>query len=175
MPSLPSLYLPTPDGSRNKIEIQHNGSVVIIGANGSGKSRLGAWIERNAQNNDVVHRISAQRALDLPEYAIVKSLEQSLNDLLWGNENSQYASNHHKFQHRWQGKPETFLQNDYGKVLSNLFARSAERDRRHSQETRLRQVYIPVVDSPIDILIKLWEEILPHRRLALIDGKVSVI
>lgn len=174
MPSLPSLYLPTPDGSGNKIEIQHNGSVVIIGANGSGKSRLGAWIERNAQNNDVVHRISAQRALDLPDYAIVKSLEQSLNDLLWGNENSQYASNHHKFQHRWQGKPETFLQNDYGKVLSNLFARSAERDRRHSQETRLRQVYIPVVDSPIDILIKLWEEILPHRRLALIDGKVSV-
>jgi Tfp pilus assembly ATPase PilU len=40
MPSLPRLYLPTPDGTGNKVEIEHNGSVVIVGANGSGKSRL---------------------------------------------------------------------------------------------------------------------------------------
>jgi hypothetical protein len=173
MPSPPSLYLPTPDGTGNKVEIKHNGSVVIVGANRSGKSRLGAWIEKTAQNNDVVHRISAQRALVLPEYAIVKSLEQSLNDLIWGNENPQYANNQNKFGHRWQGKPETFPLNDYGKVLSNLFARSAERDRKHTEETRLSQAYIPVVDSPIDILVKLWEEILPHRNISLVDGKVS--
>ncbi|MCY6489096.1 DUF4435 domain-containing protein [Leptolyngbya sp. GGD] len=170
----PSLYLPTPDGTGNKVEIKHNGSVVIVGANGSGKSRLGAWIERNANDNVIVHRVSAQRALNLPEYAVIKSLEQSLNDLLWGNEDSKYANNQFKWNHRWQGKPETFLQNDYGKVLSNLFARSADRDRRHSEETRLKQVYIPVEDSPIDILVKLWEEILPHRKISLIDGKVSV-
>ncbi len=174
MPSSPSLYLPTPDGTGNKVEIKHNGSVVIVGANGSGKSRLGAWIEKTAQNNDVVHRISAQRALVLPEYAIVKSLEQSLNDLIWGNEDPQYANNQNKFGHRWQGKPETFPLNDYGKVLSNLFARSAERDRKHTEETRLSQAYIPVVDSPIDVLVKLWEEILPHRNISLVDGKVSV-
>ena len=174
MPSSPSLYLPDPDGTGNKVEIQHNGSVVIVGANGAGKSRLGAWIERNTDTNVIVHRISAQRALDLPEYAVVKSLEQSLNDLIWGNEDSQYASNQYKWGHRWGNKPETFLQNDYGKVLSNLFARSAERDRKHAEETRLRQVYIPVVDSPIDILVKLWEEVLPHRKISLVDGKVSI-
>jgi len=174
MPSSPSLYLPAPDGTGNKVEIKHNGSVVIVGANGSGKSRLGAWIERNTDNNVIVHRISAQRALDIPEFAVVKSLQQSLNDLLWGNEDPQYASNQFKWGHRWQGKPETFLQNDYGKVLSNLFARSAERDRKHSEETRRRQIYIPVSDSPIDILVKLWEEILTHRKIFLEDGKVSV-
>jgi ATPase subunit of ABC transporter with duplicated ATPase domains len=174
MPPLPALYLPSPDGTGSKIEIQHNGSVVIVGANGSGKSRLGAWIERNADDNIIVHRISAQRALDLPEYAVVKSLEQSLNDLIWGNEDPRYASNQYKWGHRWGNKPETFLQNDYGKVLSSLFARSAERDRKHAEETRLKQVYIPVEDSPIDILVKLWEEILPHRKISLVDGKVSV-
>ena len=105
---------------------------------------------------------------------MVKSLEQSLNDLLWGNEDSRYASNQYKWSHRWQGKPETFLQDDYGKVLSNLFARSADRDRKHSEETRRRETYIPVPDSPIDILVKLWEEILPHRKIFLEDGKVSV-
>jgi len=174
MSSQPSLYLPTPDGTGNKVEIQHNGSVVIVGPNGSGKSRLGAWIERNADSNVIVHRISAQRALDIPEYAVIKSLEQSLYDLIWGNENPQYASNQYKWGHRWGNKPETFLQNDFGKVLSNLFARSAERDRKHCEETRITKKYIPVLDSPIDVLVKLWEEILPHRKISLEDGKVNV-
>ena len=172
--SLPRLYLPNPDGTGDKIEIKHNGSVVIVGANGSGKSRLGAWIEKNAENHDIVHRISAQRALNIPEYVLVKSLEQSRNDLIWGNEDSKYATNQYKAAHRWQSKPETFPQNDYGKVLSNLFARNTERDRTHTKETRQRQEFIPVPDSPIDILIKIWEEVLPHRKIFLEDGKVGV-
>lgn len=83
---LPKLFLPKQDGSGQKVEIVHNGSVVIVGANGAGKSRLGAWIEKNTDRDIVVHRVSAQRALDIPEYAVVKSLEQSLNDLLWGHD-----------------------------------------------------------------------------------------
>lgn len=174
MNKLPSLYLPEPGGTGGKVEIKHNGSVVIVGANGSGKSRLGAWIEKNTAEPTIVHRISAQRALDLPEYAIVKSLEQSLNDLIWGNEQTRYANQAHKWGHRWGGRPETFMQNDYGKVLSTLFAKSADRDRKHTQETRSTGQYIPVSDAPIDTLIKLWDEILPHRRITLEDGKVSV-
>ena len=33
-------------------------SMIIIGANGSGKSQLGAWIEKNNPND--THRIAAQ-------------------------------------------------------------------------------------------------------------------
>lgn len=172
---LPKLFLPNQDGTGYKVEIEHNGSAVIVGANGSGKSRLGAWIERNIEENVVVHRISAQRALDIPEYATVKSLEQSLNDLLWGNEDPKYASQRYKWGHKWNNRPETFMQQDYGKVLSTLFATTAERDRKHSEETRKRQEYIPVEDSPIDVLVKLWDEILPHRKIVLEDGKVKVI
>lgn len=174
MNKLPSLFLPAPDGTGAKVEVKHNGSVVIVGANGSGKSRLGAWIEKNTAETTIVHRISAQRALDLPEFAAVKSLEQSLNALLWGTEQSQHANQAHKWGHRWGGKPETFQQNDYGKVLSTLFAKSADRDRKHTQETRSTLQYVPVPDAPIDTLIKLWDEILPHRSISLEDGKVSV-
>lgn len=175
MKLLPKLFLPNQDGSGSKVEIEHNGSAVIVGANGSGKSRLGAWIERNIEENVVVHRISAQRALDIPEYATVKSLEQSLNDLLWGNEDSKYASQRYKWGNKWGNRPETFMQQDYGKVLSTLFATTSERDRKHSEETRRRKEYIPVEDSPIDVLVKLWDEILPHRQIVLEDGKVKVI
>lgn len=174
MTNFPSLFLPDSDGSGKKVEIKHNGSVVIVGANGSGKSRLGAWIEKNTDPKVIVHRISAQRALSLPDYVVVKSLEQSLNDLIWGNENSQYASANYKWGHRWGGRPETFEQNDYGKVLSMLFAKSVERDRNHTSETRLKMEYIPVPDAPIDTLIKLWDEILPQRVISLEDGKVTV-
>ena len=172
---LPKLFLPNQDGSGTKVEVEHNGSAVIVGANGSGKSRLGAWVERNTQADVVVHRISAQRALDIPEYATIKSLEQSLNDLLWGNENPQYANQQHKWGHKWGGRPETFMQNDYGKVLSTLFATTADRDRKHSDETKRLKKYIPVEDAPIDVLIKLWDEILPHREIVLNDGAVKVV
>jgi len=170
----PQLFLPASDGTDTKIEIPHNGSVVIVGANGSGKSRLGAWIEKNTGADVIIHRISAQRALDLPDYAVMKSLEQSTNDLLWGAEEPQYANNAYKWSHRWQSRPETFMQNDYGKVLSTLFARSADRDKKHTIQTKETRQYIEVPDAPIDILIKLWNEILPHRAISLEDGKVSV-
>jgi hypothetical protein len=174
MTVLPRLFLPAPDGNPGTVEVTHNGSVVIVGANGSGKSRLGAWIEKYPVESTIVHRIAAQRALDLPEYAVVKSLEQSLNDLIWGHEQSQYANLAYKLSHRWGGRPETFLQNDFGKVLSTLFARSADRNRKHTEQTRLTQQYVPVPDAPIDTLLRLWDEILPHRRISLEDGKVSV-
>lgn len=172
---LPKLFLPNQNGPGSKVEIEHNGSAVIVGANGSGKSRLGAWIEKNSEKNVIVHRISAQRALEIPEYATIKSLEQSLNDLLWGTEDSRHANQNNKWNMKWGGRPETFIQQDYGKVLSTLFAVTAERDRKHVEETKKRQEYIPVEESPIDVLIKLWDEILPHRQIVLEDGKVKVI
>ena len=50
-----------------KVEIKDVSSVIIIGANGSGKSRLGAWID--APDSKIpVHRISAQRALTMQEH-----------------------------------------------------------------------------------------------------------
>ncbi len=169
----PILFLPISGAaSAGSTLIPHNGSVVIVGANGSGKSRLGAWIEKNSSN--LVHRISAQRALDVPEYTQLKSLEQSTNDLLWGNENPLYASAQYKWGHKWNNRPETFIQQDYGKVLSALFAASAERDRKHTQATRESQLYIPVPDSPTEKVVQLWSEILPHRAISFEDGKVVV-
>ncbi|WP_122670430.1 DUF4435 domain-containing protein [Pseudomonas viridiflava] len=171
---LPKLYLPNPDGSGNKVEVEHNGTVVMVGANGAGKSRLGAWIERNTGAETIVHRISAQRALEIPDFATVKTSQQSLNELIWGHENSQYANLQYKLHHRWKNSFETSSQDDYGKVLSTLFAKSSDRDRMHTEETKKLQAYIPVSDAPIEILTKLWNEILPHRQISLIDGTVKV-
>ena len=57
-------WLPGADGQAVERSTSTN-SVVVIGANGSGKSRLGAWIEQ--RNFEKVHRIAAQRNLSFSE------------------------------------------------------------------------------------------------------------
>ena len=71
-----------PDGNNNPVvqEIDSN-ALIIIGANGSGKSKLGAWIEENDMEN--VHRIGAQRNLNFNEYIPLKSYEQAKNIVLF--------------------------------------------------------------------------------------------
>jgi Fe-S cluster assembly ATPase SufC len=74
--------------------------VVIIGANGAGKSRLGFWIEQHQSNPEKVHRISAQKSLDFPEYVQLKSLEQAERELLLGtSQNPQTWGGY--FKQRW--------------------------------------------------------------------------
>ena len=48
---------------------------MIVGANGAGKTRLGAWIEKNVKRKEVgiglnpVQRIAAQKSLKMPNYS----------------------------------------------------------------------------------------------------------
>ena len=63
-------FLPDENGSKEEHGTSSN-AVIIIGANGSGKSKLGAWIEQNDFEN--VHRIGAQRNLNFNENIPLKS------------------------------------------------------------------------------------------------------
>ena len=53
--------LPDNDNSPKEYKSEHQ-SMILIGGNGSGKTRLGVWIE---QNNKNVFRICAQNHLSL--------------------------------------------------------------------------------------------------------------
>ena len=56
---------------------------MIIGANGAGKSKLGAWIEQ--QDFEKVHRIAAQRSLVFDENIRLKSYEEAKNMIFYGS------------------------------------------------------------------------------------------
>ncbi len=169
----PDIILPNRTGQGENETLHSDNNIVIIGANGSGKTRLGAWIETNMQNNFAVHRISAQRALNIPEFAVVKNLEQAEKLLFYGIE-SEDARVAHKHGQRWGSNPETHLLNDFDKLLSTLFARTSKRDREHSKATKASQAYVAVDDAPIDIIVQLWKDIMPHREISFDDGKVMV-
>ena len=168
-----AIELPNRTGGGDPEEIDSSGHVVLIGANGSGKTRLGIWIEERHQDKYTVHRISAQKALTIPEFAQLKNLEQAEKDLIFGR-SDEHAAVGRKVHDRCGGMPATFLLNDYDKLLSLLFAKSSERDRKHTEKTRQSQSYIPVADAPIDTIVKIWGDIMPHREIKFFDGKVLV-
>ena len=175
----PKLNLPKTNSNSEKVEYDCPDNCVLIGANGSGKSKLGAWIETHTPEATVVHRISAQRALSIPDFAPSKNEEEATNELHWGHPDKQYAKNQFKTNHRWQGKLTTFLQNDFDKLLSALFAKQSRRNRDYAVDGRRRAEgkleAISPIDSEIDKLHALWEEIMPQRKLVLDDGKVNAI
>lgn len=59
------LAVPAPIGSLN-LQIEYGLSTVIIGANGSGKTRLGVHIEDSLAGKDIVQRIAAQKMAMYP-------------------------------------------------------------------------------------------------------------
>ena len=86
MTRINEIHLPPSSGTisvPNPINVE-NGSLVITGANGSGKTRLGSWIELNSPLHDRVHRIAAQKSLTVPRSARTFSLNDALDSLKYG-------------------------------------------------------------------------------------------
>src|SRR5258705_11264849 len=112
---LPSPPPPAPQGG---FRVLNNGSVVILGANGSGKTRLGRWIENNTAPREKAHRISAQKSLEMPRFSTTSSLERARAKLLYGHAEVNVDQ---RDGYRWQSKPFTALLNDYESLVEYLF------------------------------------------------------
>ena len=77
-------FLPDENGSKEEHGTSSN-AVIIIGANGSGKSKLGAWIEQNDfENGDIVV------AIINGDEATIKKGKKSDNSILLQPLNSNY-------------------------------------------------------------------------------------
>ena len=107
-------HLPDKDGKKNEYTTETN-SVIIIGANGSGKSKLGAWIEQNDMQN--VHRIGAQRNLSFNENIPLRSYTSAERRVFYGSEDR----NDKGIRWNW-GRLTTNLLNDFEDVLAALIA-----------------------------------------------------
>ena len=92
-----SLILPAATGGTE--EIKTNTSFLFIGANGSGKTRLGTWIEMTSTQKEKVHRISAQKSLSMPDTTTPMSIERAEKNLLFGNVDGTW---NHKIGHKWR-------------------------------------------------------------------------
>jgi len=84
IPTSRSLVLPPPTSAPDHTTLEVIGSVVIVGANGSGKTRLGSWLEMDSQQAAMTHRLAAQKSLVIPESCSTSSLDVAENLLFYG-------------------------------------------------------------------------------------------
>lgn len=155
-----------------KIEV--NQGLVIVGANGTGKTRLGAWIDNNSPEKNSVLRISAQKLLSIPDDIRPMDLDKSLSDLLCGCRNAtseQFGS--YKTGHKWQNKPAIIIQDDYTKLLTYLFSEENEVSRKYREDSNKSECKIPITETKLDKVKRIWEEILPHRKLIFEGGTIK--
>lgn len=169
----PNINFPSPIGSTSTINIDGEKNLVIIGANGSGKTRIGAWIEKYQPEGVITHRISAQRALSLPDSAKILNLDIAENGLFYGWAKPGDAKIYKEGQ-RWGNNSSTHLLSDYEHLLSTLFAKVTKRNKQHTQETQEKKKYIPVLDASTDIIANVWKDIMPHNSIEFDDGKILV-
>jgi AAA domain, putative AbiEii toxin, Type IV TA system len=165
--------LPPPMGKTENIRFEDIRSMVILGANGSGKSRLGARIEQLSGNH--AHRFSAQRALTVPDYVQPRTHEQAESTLLYGQFNPNQSAAWHaetRTGSRWGNEPANRMLNDFDQVLELLFADEAKRDRDYTRSA----FQVPPADTPpkckLDKLLEIWAEVMPQRTLSLHNNRV---
>lgn len=139
-------------------EIGSQQSFVIIGANGSGKSHLGAWIEKNNKN---VLRISAQRALTIPKEIEVKGGDSAWNSILYGN------STEKRKDYKWQwGQETSTLVNDYTSVLSLVFSTEAQ-ELRDFKNKCCQSGSLVSYTTIVEKIYQIWDSIMPQRGILL--------
>jgi len=167
------LILPKSKNTNETEEIEvSNNSLIIIGANGSGKSKFGSWVEKKQPDN--VHRISAQRSLNFGTYIQQKSYEQATNLLIYGDENKKQ---HHNNRWNWDGEKYAYTTlNDYENVLSLLIALKNFQQEKYIAECRekdkLNMSHDIVPEMVDETLKKIWNSVFPHRGIDILDAKV---
>jgi len=145
---------------------------VVVGANGTGKSRLGAWLDEQGGCGRPTHRISAQRVLQMEEFTTPLPRERADRMLLYGTDLFE-ASAKHKRGSRWHDEPVTRPLNDFQPLLASLFAHEAERNAKYYSDAQSRSDKPPPVESRIDKIRRIWHALLPHRTISFEDGKVE--
>ncbi len=162
------LPIPTPTGTLN-LQFEFGTSIVIIGANGSGKTRLGVYIEERLGAKDIDHRNAAQKTLAMEDVQLV-ALEIAEKMLLYGMPTAVPGQ---KTQYRWQNKPATQLLNDFQALLQTLFGQQNRVAVRFLDQHRSD----PTLPTPRTVLQKVqdvWQRLLPHRELELLEAAIRV-
>jgi len=154
-----NIVLPTKKGIPNTNPTIEFNQLVIVGANGSGKTRFGSDIEERYSTK--AHRISAQKSLSMPFEVSPKSKQKAEIEFLYGyyyeNETTSISQ---KFANRWGKKPSTFLLNDYEELMVLLHTEEYE------ESLRYKNGEISKPTTRLDRIQNIWEAVLPHRKLS---------
>ncbi|WP_137175503.1 DUF4435 domain-containing protein [Massilia sp. HP4] len=144
-------------------QIVTNANLLFVGANGSGKTRLGTWLEISSPDHNRVFRISAQKSLAMPDTTTPMAIDLAERNLIFGNPTDVVNKRHY----RWQNKPATAFLNDYDKLMVFLFSDETEENAKFKILSRESNVKVDPPLTKLDKVKQVWERVLPHRELVI--------
>lgn len=166
------------------VDLELGKPVVLLGANGAGKTRFSVKIEEmndpkfkswNATEEFPIHRITAQKSLSIQDSISILDNDSSKRDLFFGG-SDQHAC---KLNYRFGSHPATFLLDDYNKALSLLFSQeNKELQQAHlaDKQAVLQNEERPApITTVVEKATSIWNELLPHRKIDLSGNGVHVL
>lgn len=147
-------------------------SVIFVGANGGGKTRLAVQVETSL--GATAHRISAHRALSMNPGVNKISENKALAGLRLGN--VRHTNIDYRKGSRWEGKGAIALLNDYDYLIQLLFADQANTTQLAYERFKPDS---PVTNdefklTKLDQLNAIWKRLLPHRILHITGDDILV-
>lgn len=165
-----SFNIPQLSDDALRITLDAGSSVMFVGANGSGKTRLAAHIERTA--GEKAHRIAAHRSLNLnPKVAKVTESE-ALKGLRYGATGNNLSIRHRELN-RWGQNAATNLLNDFNYLMQALFAEQTNTALETHKKSR-KGVHEEAKFTKFEKLQEIWEILLPHRKLNITGDNIQV-
>jgi len=162
--------VPSPSGEI-QFQVDPGTSLLFVGANGGGKTRLAVLIEEAL--GERAHRISAHRALSLDPSVAKVSEQRALESLRTGNDDERFTVTSRSIG-RWRSKAAIFLLNDYGYLVQALFADQVNLSLTAYRNARTGN-YEPVQATKFEKLIQIWDRVLPHRKLDISGDNIQVV
>ena len=155
-----NVNIPRKDNSNLELTLKAGKTTIIIGANGSGKTRLAVYLEDKL--GEKAHRIAAHRALNLnPNIEKIPEVKAK-QGLFYGN--PEWATNiSQRKSARWNNKSSTYLLNDFDRLIQYLFAQQNNLAVENHQK-RKRGEEITNSKTKLDILQEVWERLLPTKN-----------
>jgi ABC-type molybdenum transport system ATPase subunit/photorepair protein PhrA len=145
-------------------------ALIIVGANGGGKTRLAVLIEERL--GTAAHRISAHRALNLNPGVAKISERQALAGLRTGHA-AENAHLGHRVGNRWQSNSAVALLTDFDFLVQALFAEQANRSLVTHRERRAGS-FAEAIPTKLERLVEIWQRLLPHRELHVTGDNIEV-
>ncbi|OSI12103.1 AAA family ATPase [Neisseria canis] len=159
-----------PELKNEELTIKSGETTIIIGANGSGKTKLAVYLEE--QLGEKAHRISAHRALNLDPSVDKIPENRAKLSLMYGNSSWAKTVDDRKSA-RWNNKLSTSLLNDFNQLLQYLFAQQNNLAVANNQKIN-QGIAITESETKLDKLKKVWELLLPHKKLHLTADDIQV-
>ena len=171
------LVLNIPNNSGNEDNITGK-IIIIIGSNGSGKSKLGYHFE--AQNPKDVHRICAQRALDLDDNITPSSFNDANNLILYGEPFKigieSYLGRYRQVNKEY--KPCSTVIHDFDAILSLLISIYNDEMSTFYNNCKSKigsnQPITSVPESILDKVKRIWHSVFSNCSIDIVNGKIIV-